>query len=338
MMPIKQEHPMQQSVLVLGANGFIGSEVVAALAATGWATPVLGIRRPSSSGKGFEQRIVDATNPESVANAIRGVSAVVDCVAGGGDTIVASAKALFGAVGRTAPSVRVMHLSSMAVYGSAIGLVDESAPLKGDLGPYSEAKIAAEQLARAYSHSVVFRPGCVYGPTSPQWSIRFAQLLLARRLGDLGPAGDGSCNLVHVADVAAAIVRALERPQVNGQVFNLSLPEPPTWNEYLIRYAKALRAVPVKRIHGRNLKVETKLLAPALKIVEIAAGKLKMNTRRLPPPIPPSLLRLMGQDIRLDTRRAQTALGLQWRNVDAALKAIADSITRAEQPARAALP
>jgi nucleoside-diphosphate-sugar epimerase len=328
---------MHQSVLVLGANGFIGTQVVTALAATGWATPIRGVRRSAGPSKGFEERIVDATNPESVANAIRGVSAVVDCVAGGGDTIVASAKALFGAVARTDPPVRVMHLSSMAVYGSAVGLVDESAPFQGDLGPYSVAKIEAEQLARAYPRTVVFRPGCVYGPTSPQWSIRFAQLLQSRRLGDLGAAGDGSCNLVHVADVAAAIVRAIERPEVDGQVFNLSTPNPPTWNEYLIRYAKALHAVPVRRIHGRNLKVETKLLAPALKIAEILAGKLKMNTRRLPPPIPPSLLRLMGQDIRLDTRRAQTALGLEWLNLDAALQATADSITRAA-PARAAPP
>jgi nucleoside-diphosphate-sugar epimerase len=337
MMRIKQERSMHQSVLVLGANGFIGTQVVTALAATGWATPILGVRRSAGPAKAFELRLLDATNPASVASAIRGVSAVVDCVAGGGDTIVASAKALFGAVARTDPPIRVMHLSSMAVYGSAVGLVDEAAPLQGDLGPYAVAKIEAEQLARTYAHTVVFRPGCVYGPTSPQWSIRFAQLLQSRRLGDLGPAGDGSCNLVHVADVAAAIVRALERPEVDGQVFNLSTPDPPTWNEYLIRYAKALHAVPVRRIHGRNLRVETKLLAPALKIAEILAGKLKMNVRRLPPPIPPSLLRLMGQDIRLDTRRAQTVLGLEWLNLDAALQVTADSVTRAV-PARGAPP
>lgn len=321
---------MHQSVLVLGANGFIGREVVAALAATGWATPILGVRRSTIQHNGFEQRIVEATSPESVTGAMRGVSAIVDCVAGGADTIVASAKALFAAAGPTDPTIRIVHLSSMAVYGSAVGLVDESAPLRGDLGPYSVAKIEAEQLARAYPRTVVFRPGCVFGPSSPQWSIRFARLLLSRRLGDLGAAGDGSCNLVHVADVAAAIVRALERPDADGQVFNLSTPNPPTWNEYLIRYAKALHAVPVRRIPGRNLRVETKLLAPALKIAEILGGKLKVNARHLPPPIPPSLLRLMSQDIRLDTRRVQAALGMQWRDLDAALQSTADSVTRAD--------
>jgi nucleoside-diphosphate-sugar epimerase len=326
MMPTKQERPMQKSILVLGANGFIGKEVVTALAATGWATPILGVRRPDARPNGLEQRVVDATQPESVAGAIRGVSAVVDCVAGGADTIVASSKALFAAAGRADTPVRIMHLSSMAVYGSAVGTVDESAPLRGDLGPYSEAKIAAEQLARAYPRTVVFRPGCVFGPTSPQWSVRFARLLLSRRLGDLGPAGDGCCNLVHVGDVAGAIVHALERPESDGQVFNLATPEPPTWNEYLIHFAKALRAVPVRRIPGRNLRVETKLLAPALKIAEILGGKLKVNARHLPPPIPPSLLRLMSQDIRLDSRRAHSVLGLEWRDLDAAIQSTADAL------------
>jgi 2-alkyl-3-oxoalkanoate reductase len=199
--------------------------------------------------------------------------------------------------------------------------------LRGDLGPYSVAKIEAETLARKYSRTVVFRPGCVFGPGSPQWSVRIARLLLARRLGDLGAAGDGRCNLVHVADVAAAIVRALERPDTDGQVFNLSTPDPPTWNDFLIGYAKALRAVPVRRISGRQLRLETRVLAPALKIAEILGRAAKVNSRYLPPPVPPSLLRLMNQDIRLDTRRVETVLAQKWQDLNAALQGTADWFT-----------
>jgi nucleoside-diphosphate-sugar epimerase len=146
-----------------------------------------------------------------------------------------------------------------------------------------------------------------------------ARLLLARRLGDLGAAGDGYCNLVHVADVAKAVTRALEDRRADGGVFNLSTPEPPTWNEFLIRYATALRAVPVRRISRRRLKIEAKLLAPPLKIAEILGRACKLDVRSLPPPIPPSLLRLMSQEIRLDTRRVESALGLRWRDLDATL-------------------
>jgi nucleoside-diphosphate-sugar epimerase len=309
---------MKQSILVLGASGFIGKKVVAGLAATGWATPILGVRRASAS-RDFDRRIVEATDADSVYAAMQDVTGIVNCVAGDADTIVRAAKALFGAAQRRNPAPRIVHLSTMSVYGSAVGLVDETAALLGDMGPYSAAKVAAESEAAAYSRTVIFRPGCVFGPGSEQWTTRIARLLAARRLGDLGPAGDGCCNLVSVSDVVLAILRALEDPSMDGRVFNLSTPEPPTWNQFLIKYGTALRAVPVQRISGRRLRIETKLLAPPLKIAEILARAARMDPRHFPPPIPPSLIRLMGQEIRLDTKRAEADLGMRWNDLGATL-------------------
>jgi 2-alkyl-3-oxoalkanoate reductase len=312
------DRPMKQSILVLGAGGFIGRAVMSGLAATHWAVPIAGIRRPTSADKTTERRIVEATSAESIAAAMQGVSAVVNCVAGSADTITSGASALIEAAGRTTPAPRIIHLSTMSVYGSAEGLLDESAPLRGDLGPYSEAKVAAEAIIAAYRHAVILRPGCVFGPGSEQWSVRIASLLCDHRLGDLGVAGDGCCNLVDVGDVVFAIMRALEDPTTDGRVFNLAVAPAPTWNEFLSRYAIALRAVPVRRIPGRRLRIETKLLAPPLKVAEILARAARIN-RRLPPPIPSSLLRLMGQDIRLDSRAAESALGIVWEDLDASI-------------------
>jgi nucleoside-diphosphate-sugar epimerase len=324
---------MKQSILVLGASGFIGREVVAGLASTDWATPILGVRRASAlHSDGFERRIVEATGVDSVQAAMQGVGGVVNCVAGDADTIVHATQALFEAARRTTPAPRIVHLSTMSVYGSAVGLVDETAPLKGDLGPYSVAKIAAETEAAAYPHAVIFRPGCVFGPRSEQWTIRMARLLLAHRLGDLGAAGDGYCNLVRVSDVALAVLRALQEPALDGGVFNLSTPEPPTWNQFLIKFGTALRAVPVRRISGRYLRIETKLLAPPLKIAEILARIGKLDGRLVPPPIPPSLLRLMGQEIRLDTRRAEADLGLRRTPIDSTLEEAARWYLDAKSP------
>jgi nucleoside-diphosphate-sugar epimerase len=307
---------MKQCILVLGANGFIGGEVVTGLASSGWATPILGVRRPSARSDQFEQRIVEATGVDSVAAAMREVTGVVNCVAGDAQTIVAGTKALFEAAARVTPAPRIMHLSTMSVYGSADGLIDEAATLRGDLGPYSEAKVTAEATASAYPHAVIFRPGCVFGPGSEQWTIRIARLLLAHRLGDLGAAGDGFCNLVHVGDVVAAILRALNEPGADGRAFNLSIPQPPTWNEFLVKYAIALDAVPVRRISQRRLRIEEKLLAPPLKIAEILGRIAKLDARRLPPLIPPSLIRSMRQEIRLDPGRAQAELGLHWKGLE----------------------
>ncbi|MFL6604076.1 MAG: NAD-dependent epimerase/dehydratase family protein [Steroidobacteraceae bacterium] len=312
---------MQKSILVLGANGFIGSRVVAALGATGWATPILGVRRPRQlTGLNYEQRSVEATNVESIAAALQDVAGVVNCVAADPQSMVAAARALFEAAARSAPSKHIVHLSTMSVYGSAEGRLDESAPLRADLGPYSESKVAAEAIAAKYPSVTIFRPGCVFGPHSEQWTNRFARLLISRRLGDLGAAGDGCCNLVHVDDVATAVVRALETPQQRVRTYNLSTNEQPTWNEYLVRFATALRAVPVRRLTSRRLKIEGKLLAPPLKIAEILGRRIKLDPHRLPPPIPPSLIRLMGQDIRLQTQRVEAELGQRWQNLQTSLE------------------
>jgi len=231
---------------------------------------------------------------------------------GDAQTIISSTKALIEAASSGNIAPRIVQLSTMSVYGSSIGVVDEASPLRGDLGAYSEAKVAAEALAAGYPRVVTLRPGCVFGPGSEQWTVRYARLLLARRLGDLGSAGDGYCNLVHVGDVVQAVVRAIEKPQVDGRVFNLAVPEALTWNDFMVRFAMALSAVPVRRIGARRLRIEGKLLAPPLKILEIFAGKLGL--RRPPPPIPPSLLRLMAQGIRLDSRRAQEELGVRFKD------------------------
>jgi 2-alkyl-3-oxoalkanoate reductase len=312
---------MKRPTLVLGASGFIGREVVAQLALSDSATPVLGVRRPSASQTGsFEQRIVDANSLDSVSKALDGVANVVNCVAGDAATIVGSTQALIDAARRLPLAPRIVHLSTMSVYGSATGLVDEQAPLRGDLGPYSSAKVAAEAIAATYPHSVILRPGCVFGPRSEQWTSRIARLLDSHRLGDLGPSGDGYCNLVHVGDVARSVLLALESSRAEGRAFNLSTPEPPTWNEFLIKFGKALGAVPLRRIAQRRLRIETKLLAPPLKVAQILGRAVKLDVRRFPQPIPPSLLRLMQQEIRLDTRRAQAELELHFRDLDSMIE------------------
>lgn len=307
---------MNKAVLVIGAGGFIGGRVTAALAAADWARPVRGVhRRPAGGAGALEHRTVEATRVESVGAAMRDVGAVVNCVAGDSATIVSSAQALAKAAAAATPPPRIVHLSTMSVYGSATGEVDESTPLRGDIGPYSVAKIAAEEALSSYSDVIMLRPGVVFGPGSPQWSERIARLLLSRRLGDLGAAGEGYCNLVHVDDVALAVVRALEQERLSARALNLAVPDPPTWNEALAVYARALRAPALRAISPLRLKVETRLFAPPLKVAEIGARAVGFGGAGLPPPIPPSLLQLMAQKMRLDSRNARSALGIAFRDV-----------------------
>lgn len=313
-------------VLVLGANGYVGRRLVAALAATHWARPLAAVRRAAAetatADAAVTQCVVDATSAEALALALADADAVVNCVAGAPAVIVANARALEHALARVPR--RLVHFSSMAAYGSIEGLVNESCPLSGDLGGYSAAKARAEQSLAHLPDTVLLRPGCIYGPDSPQWTLRIAQLLRKRRLGDLGEQGDGCSNLVHVDDVVQAALAALQRPGKASAAYNLAMRDAPDWNGYFLAMAKALGAVPVTRIGRRRLKLETRLAAPALKLIEIAARKARLR-RELPPPIPPSLARLWSQDIRLDSRAAERDLGMRWRPLH---EGIADSLRR----------
>jgi len=309
---------MKTRVLVLGADGYVGRRVAAALAASDWAEPIAAGRRAGKGGA--PGRItLDATDRWAVRNALAEADAAVNCVAGPAPVMVAGARALREAQdARPGGPLRLVHFSSMAVYGSAEGPVDEGHLLNGDLGPYAAAKASAEQLLTGREEVATLRPGCIYGPGSPQWSVRIARLLRAGRIGDLGVAGDGCSNLVYIDDVVAAVLAALRAGAAGGRAYNLAMDGAPSWNDYFAAYARALGAVPLRRIGRRRLMLETSLLAPALKIAGIAGRRIGMAD--LPPPIPPSLARLWSQDIRLLSQRARDELGLSWTPLETGLR------------------
>lgn len=306
-------------VLVLGADGFVGRKVVAALDAAEWAVPVAGTRRSIAHSSRIERRRVDATDAASLATALDGIDALVNCVAGDAATIIANAEA----IAATAGDRHVVHMSSMAVYGSATGRLAEDAPLLADTGPYAAAKTTAEQRVRTVPHLAILRPGCIYGAGSTQWSLRIARLLAARRIGDLGAGGDGCSNIVHGDDVTAAILAVL-RNSVHG-TFNLAMTDAPDWNGYFLAFARALGTVPVRRVPAWQLRMESAAAIP-LKLAERA-------TRIAPPPIAPWLTAFWRRDVTLDSSRATQQLAIRWTPLDRGVAdAAAYCATRLRRP------
>lgn len=292
-------------VLVLGASGYIGSRVVAALSANPVYRPVAASRRAGL--------VVDATKPDSVRAALGDVDCVVNCIAGNSRTMVRSTEVLCDAA-RSGPPRRIVHLSSMAVYGAATGTVQEDRDPVEPVSDYGRAKIESERVIRKYvedgGDALILRPTCVFGPGSPQWTTRLARLLEARRIGDLGQAGDGCCNLACIDDVVAAVIAALDAPDVAGRAFNVSSSADLTWNAFLVAFATALGAVPVRRIPPRMLRIETKMLAPARRIAAIAVRSPATEA------ITSSLAALWAQDIRIDCSAAIAALGMPQTPLD----------------------
>lgn len=318
------ETESMQAVLVLGAGGFVGRSVVQCLAATPGLRPIGAGRRAPAGGLGIEWRVCDATDAPSVAAAAIGCGYAVNCVAGDAATMLAATRALCAAA-QAGGLRRVAHISSMAVYGGATGLMEEAHRLDSGGSWYGAAKIACEGVMAAFGAAggagVILRPGCIHGPHSEQWTGRIGRLLRQHRIGDLGVAGDGVCNLITAADVAGAVVAALQRPGVAGEAFNLGDPAPDRWNDYFSRFARAIGATPLSRITGRWLKLE-KLFAAPLKLGQMAAQRAGLG-RLAPEPLAPGLLALWRQDIALDHRKADALLGFARTPPDLALAAAA---------------
>ncbi|MCZ8375671.1 MAG: NAD(P)-dependent oxidoreductase [Beijerinckiaceae bacterium] len=300
-------------VLVVGANGFVGRHVVETLKASGLAEPFRGIRkaRPGAAA----MRLVDATDSASAQAAAEGMQAVVNCVLGSPDTMIRSTEALINAAFHHRVR-RFVHLSSIAVYGSREGMIDEDSPQGEGVNAYGAAKIQCEALLRAAQarglETIILRPGLVCGPESHPWTLRIGRLLRQHRLGDLGAQGDGFANLIAVEDVAAAIARALFCEQ-SGLSYNLAMPDPPRWNRYLLDLAKGLGATPVHRVPGYQLRLESRFAVLPLKLMEKLFGPKPW----LPEAITPSLARLFSSDVRFSSVATDADLGFERTGYEA---------------------
>jgi nucleoside-diphosphate-sugar epimerase len=304
---------MKQRIVINGAENFVGRRLFARLAQSDWAQPVA----------------VSTGNAAALQDVLSDAQSVVHCVVGSASMIRARSNALYTALAKRSAGTRIVHLSSSTVYGSAVGNVSEDGELRTDLGTYARAQRDAEGLATQHGNAVILRPGAEYGPECAHWSGRIAHLLRSRRLGDLGDAGDGVCNLTYIDDLIAAILAALEVEGIRGESFNIALDHKLTWNEYFVAFARALGAVPVKRISRRRLKLETKVLAVPLKLMEIVASRAGLHGLSLPPPISSSLLQSCAQDISLQVTKAERVLGVRWTPLEVGLKAAAEHYGRA---------
>lgn len=295
-------------VLILGATGHVGSRLHMHLKQSNITSIAASRGRMRSNIEGHV--ILDSMNLADLTTQLKQVDAVVNCVAGSKDGIGQGAKILAEAA-LAAGKPTIVHLSTMSVYGASEGIITETSPFDPTYNWYAAAKCEAEQHMQAYAQAggkvVVFRPGCIHGPGSVQWVERVANLLNSFRLGDLGSAGDGWSNLVHVDDVVKAIHFGLQLPLNAGDIqhYNLAAPDSPRWNQYFIDLAQAIGATPVKRIHPLQLKLDSKAFSPAIKISEKLLSKAGQRglAKRLPEPLPPSLVRLFKQQIFLDAQK-----------------------------------
>lgn len=249
---------------VTGATGLVGQHLVEALCQEG--DDVWALARPSSVPPTWPSAVQiclgDLLQPAGLARYLEGVDVVYHCAArlavGGPRQAywhlnVSATNALWQLAAASGVR-RFVFVSSIAAYGVSGHLVTEEQPLLAR-DSYGGSKVAAEQLlgreAPGSLETVILRPCLIYGSGDRFFVPRVAPL--ARRLGwlpvPLAAGGVGLLDLVHAADVAAALVLAGRTPAAAGRAYNVTGGDPRPLRQILDLVFRAagrrLRVVPV---------------------------------------------------------------------------------------------
>jgi len=265
----KYESPREGKVLVTGASGFIGGRLVEILHLSKAHNVKAAINHWSNAARlgRFPVEIVqmDLMNIDTIEKALQDVTEVVHCAKGPNEVTVQGTRNLLEASLRNGIK-QFVHLSTTEVYGNVTDEIDENAPLQYTDNAYNRMKVDAEKVCLEYIGKglaiTILRPSIVYGPFSKNWTINFANLMLAQKWAILNGIGEGKCNLIYIDDLVQAILLSLDNKKASGEVLNIVGPDIITWNEYFQNFNEALGLLPLKRVVKTKANIRTKLMQP----------------------------------------------------------------------------
>ena len=313
------------TALVTGATGFVGSNLVAALADRGWRVRVL--LRPTSSraaleGLAYEEFLGDVLDAESVARAMAGVEWVfhVAAVAHYWRTSAAhmyrvnvEGTRIVMAAALRAGVARVVHCSSCA----ALGVPERGRPadeshafnIPPERFHYGHSKLLAEEEVQhavaAGLPAVIVNPCVIIGPRDVNFIS--GSLIKEALRGLLRVLPPGGMSIVHVDDVIAGHLAAAERG-VPGERYILSGENLTHWE--------------VGRIVCRTVGVRPPLaIIPGI-VLPAAAACASAFERLAGPrlPINSDQLRLSRENMYYDGTKARQAFGLNPKPASVAIE------------------
>ncbi len=269
-------------VLVTGATGFVGSHLVEALTAGGFAVRAL-VRATSDVRRlrelGVEQVVGSLEDPASLARAVNGADTVLHLAAlvrarGPAEFARANASGTEAVVRASAEAGvgRLVYLSSLAAVGPvregrAVEASDEPRPLTA----YGRTKLAGERavLGERRLHGVVLRAPAVYGPGDRELFTFFR--LAARGVFPLPGGPERSVQLIHVRDLARALVLAGSAREAEG-VYHVADPTAYGWPAL----ARAIGVAVGREV--RIVRLPPRLVTAAAAGSELAAALVRRAT------------------------------------------------------------
>jgi nucleoside-diphosphate-sugar epimerase len=301
--------------LVTGATGFVGSNVLGAL--LGRVEKARALVRDSKKAQVLRDRGVDVVegdllDPTSLGAAVRGAGPIYHCAAAVGpersvkeiiETNLTGVRRLCDAAA-SAKAGRIVLLSSINVLGTRhLDPATEDLSCRRSHDPAADVKIDAEQAVlegfrQRKIDVVILRPGFIYGPGD---SYNLPVLADSIRKGKFAFIGSrhNIVPLVHVADVAHAMVLAGAAPGASGRIYHIGDGLRTTIGD-LVDLVAGLESCPAPR------RVVPFFLAHLTCVgFELRA---RLGPMLIKPPISRPVLRFIGTSRFLDISRARTEL------------------------------
>lgn len=302
-------------VLVTGGTGFIGSRLVLRALERRHEVRVLAqenteaesSNRAALEAAGAEISLGSVTDPASVQRAMEGVDVVFHLAATQHEMNVPDQKFRDVNVEGTrhvldaaaaAGVRRVVHGSTIGVYGKPHGVLDEESPVDPD-NIYGVTKLEGERLALSRSDElpvVAIRIPEVYGPGDRRLLKMFRTI--EKGTFPMIGAGRNLHHLIYVDDLVDGLLSAAESPDTPGELFLLAGPEPVSTERMVVAVADAVG------------KPGPKFRAPLWPFVILAtAMELTMRPLGIQPPLHRRRLDFFRKSFELSSAKAERVFG-----------------------------
>jgi NADH dehydrogenase len=286
-------------ILVTGASGYVGNNLVRRLVAQGKAvralvhSPARAALRLADLRDQIEIFQGDVTRPETLGPALEGVSAIVHLVAVAiekrpGDYERINTQGTINVV-EAARAAGVRRLINMSQNGADSRLPYRFLASKGK---------AQEYVAASGLDWTALRPSVIWGPQDEFANVQARLIKLTPLIFPI--VGDGKARFqpVWVGDVVEATARCLDDEQTIGQEYALGGPEVLTYAQIVER---VLAALGTRRL---TVNVPVPLLRPAVRLMELTLPN---------PPVSTSLLDLLKVDNVVEHNALTEVFGIEPR-------------------------
>lgn len=250
--------------MITGATGFIGRHLAEKLVQQGWSVRLL-VRDPgrlaASLRSAAEIVVGDLLDETAVDRAARHANVIFHCAANVStwdswesyySVNVLGVKNLMNAIAKEDPGLsRLVHVSTVDVYGFPLSPCDESCKTTGSGFGYGETKLLGETLVREFCDRnriayTIIRPANVIGPGS-QFIARIGHEL---KFGLMLTVDGGRANagLVYIDNLVDDLIWAAGAEQARGECYNARDDYDVDWKTFLRRLRTA--------INGRGVIVD----------------------------------------------------------------------------------